>query len=129
MIGGGEEKGDIPLTYFLRSSRFICSARSIMGGWASWAAGREGCGVPFAEEGMAEAGRRRGEGTGLWALASGFDGGTTRGEAAMMLIYVCVSVCAHARAVSCPQEVNGGCWGGRGVVVVVGSALSGAVAR
>lgn len=78
------QTGAIPLTYFLRSSRFICSARSIMGGWASGAAGREGCGVPFAEEGMAEAGLRSGEGTGLWELERRFEGGTTRGEAAIM---------------------------------------------
>lgn len=47
--------------------------------------------MPFVEEGMPEAGLRSGDGTGLVEFARGLEGGTTRGEAAMV---------ASARAVS-----------------------------
>lgn len=55
-----------------------------MGGCASRAAGRKGCGVPFVEEATAEPGLRSGDGTGLSELERWFEGGTTSGEAAML---------------------------------------------
>lgn len=74
-----------------------------MGAWAVCPVGREACGVPFVEEGWVEVGRRRGERPLLRPDWSGFEGGTTRGEAAILQTpRVLGRSCYHGKKVGNP---------------------------